>query len=197
MFEKTVAMPVQYEMLSCAPWRQNLLLADSYGAGPRVSCRRCGASGDPDRRARHEQRRRRRHRSVVEACRDAARDGAGRGCSPPTRSSAGKSARATSRPRAMPRAGGAPGARPTSRTSATTTPEGADDARQSCAHCRCRAAQEQRDDRRRARLPLCRLAGHLAGGGRGAEPQFHELRADHLAGRAPAACLARRRHGAA
>ncbi len=32
MFEKTVAMPVQYEMLSCAPWRQNLLLADSYSA---------------------------------------------------------------------------------------------------------------------------------------------------------------------
>jgi hypothetical protein len=33
MFERTIAMPVQYEMLSCAPWRQNLLLADAYGAG--------------------------------------------------------------------------------------------------------------------------------------------------------------------
>jgi 2-polyprenyl-6-methoxyphenol hydroxylase-like FAD-dependent oxidoreductase len=33
MFEQTVAMPVKYEMLSCAPWRQNLLLADSYGHG--------------------------------------------------------------------------------------------------------------------------------------------------------------------
>jgi len=33
MFEATVAMPVQYEMLSCAPWRQNLLLADAYGEG--------------------------------------------------------------------------------------------------------------------------------------------------------------------
>jgi 2-polyprenyl-6-methoxyphenol hydroxylase-like FAD-dependent oxidoreductase len=32
-FEQVVAMPVQYEMLSCAPWRQNLLLADSYGDG--------------------------------------------------------------------------------------------------------------------------------------------------------------------
>lgn len=32
-FERTVAMPVQYEMLSCAPWRQNLLLADGYGHG--------------------------------------------------------------------------------------------------------------------------------------------------------------------
>jgi 2-polyprenyl-6-methoxyphenol hydroxylase-like FAD-dependent oxidoreductase len=31
MFEQTVAMPVTYEMLSCAPWRQNLLLADQYG----------------------------------------------------------------------------------------------------------------------------------------------------------------------
>jgi 2-polyprenyl-6-methoxyphenol hydroxylase-like FAD-dependent oxidoreductase len=33
MFEKTVAMPVQYEMLSVGQWRQNLLLADSYGEG--------------------------------------------------------------------------------------------------------------------------------------------------------------------
>jgi 2-polyprenyl-6-methoxyphenol hydroxylase-like FAD-dependent oxidoreductase len=32
-FERVVAMPVNYEMLSCAPWRQNLLLADSYGDG--------------------------------------------------------------------------------------------------------------------------------------------------------------------
>lgn len=29
-FEKTVGFPVKYEMLSCAPWRQNLLLADRY-----------------------------------------------------------------------------------------------------------------------------------------------------------------------
>ena len=33
MFEQVVAMPVEYEMLSCAPWRQNLLLADRYGEG--------------------------------------------------------------------------------------------------------------------------------------------------------------------
>ena len=32
-FETVVAMPVAYEMLSCAPWRQNLLLADAYGEG--------------------------------------------------------------------------------------------------------------------------------------------------------------------
>jgi len=30
IFEKTVAMPVKYEMLSVGQWRQNLLLADSY-----------------------------------------------------------------------------------------------------------------------------------------------------------------------
>ncbi len=30
MFEKTVAMPVNYEMLSVGQWKQNLLLADSY-----------------------------------------------------------------------------------------------------------------------------------------------------------------------
>src|SRR5262245_5377398 len=33
MFERTIGIPVRYEMLSCAPWRQNLLLADCYGEG--------------------------------------------------------------------------------------------------------------------------------------------------------------------
>jgi len=33
MFERTVAVPVKYEMLTCAPWRQNLLLADRYREG--------------------------------------------------------------------------------------------------------------------------------------------------------------------
>jgi 2-polyprenyl-6-methoxyphenol hydroxylase-like FAD-dependent oxidoreductase len=32
-FEKTVGVPIEYEMLSCDPWRQNLLLADHYGKG--------------------------------------------------------------------------------------------------------------------------------------------------------------------
>ena len=32
-FEKAVGIPVQYEMLSCNPWRQNLLLADRYQQG--------------------------------------------------------------------------------------------------------------------------------------------------------------------
>ncbi len=35
-FEKTVGMPVKYEMLYCGQWRQNLMLADSYGNGSRV-----------------------------------------------------------------------------------------------------------------------------------------------------------------
>jgi 2-polyprenyl-6-methoxyphenol hydroxylase-like FAD-dependent oxidoreductase len=33
MLERVVAMPFKYERLSCAPWKQNLLLADSYGRG--------------------------------------------------------------------------------------------------------------------------------------------------------------------
>jgi 2-polyprenyl-6-methoxyphenol hydroxylase-like FAD-dependent oxidoreductase len=32
-FERTIGFPVKYQMLSCAPWRQNLLLADRYGKG--------------------------------------------------------------------------------------------------------------------------------------------------------------------
>jgi len=33
MFERTIAVPVKYEMLTCAPWRQNLVLADRYRDG--------------------------------------------------------------------------------------------------------------------------------------------------------------------
>ena len=61
------------------------------------------------------------------------------------------------------------------------------------AHRRRGAAQDQRDDRRGARLPLCRLAADRRGAGRRAGAQLHGLRAHHLAGRAAAACLARRR----
>ena len=32
-FEKIVGVPVKYEMLSCNPWRQNLLVADHYQKG--------------------------------------------------------------------------------------------------------------------------------------------------------------------
>src|SRR2546428_13298304 len=33
MFARIVAISVKYEMLTCAPWRQNLLLADRYRDG--------------------------------------------------------------------------------------------------------------------------------------------------------------------
>ena len=33
MFERTIAMPLDYEMLFCGEWRQNLLLADHYADG--------------------------------------------------------------------------------------------------------------------------------------------------------------------
>ena len=32
-FEEIVGFPVNYELISCAPWRQNLLLADRYRDG--------------------------------------------------------------------------------------------------------------------------------------------------------------------
>ena len=32
-FEQTIGVPVRYEMVYCGEWRQNLLLADRYGAG--------------------------------------------------------------------------------------------------------------------------------------------------------------------
>ena len=33
MFEKTIGVPVKYEMLYVGQWKQNLLLADRYGEG--------------------------------------------------------------------------------------------------------------------------------------------------------------------
>ena len=32
-FERTIGVPIKYERLSCAPWRQNLLLAEHYAKG--------------------------------------------------------------------------------------------------------------------------------------------------------------------
>ena len=91
---------VEYEMLYVGQWKQNLLLAERYGDGPRLPRRRRRASRHSDRRPRHEHRRRRRHRPVVEARGDAAGMGRAATCSRPTRSSAGRSASATWRPRA-------------------------------------------------------------------------------------------------
>ena len=93
--------------------------------GSGVSCRRCRASRHPDRRARHEFRRRRRRRSVVEACRDAGRLGRPGICSNPTRSSAARSATAMSARRATPPSAGANGARCGGRTSREDSPAGA------------------------------------------------------------------------
>ena len=33
LFERTIGIPLRYDMLACNPWRQTLLLADSYGRG--------------------------------------------------------------------------------------------------------------------------------------------------------------------
>jgi len=109
MFEKTVGMPVNYEMLYVGQWRQNLLLADSYCenrvflAGDAVHLViPTGGLG---------------MNSGVGDAIDLS--GAARVCSPPTKSNAGKSARATSTHRVMPRGGGGPGDRRTGRTCAT------------------------------------------------------------------------------
>ena len=166
MFEQTVGMPVEYEMLSCAPWRQNLLLADRYGQGrvflagdavhlviPTGGLGMNTGVGDaidlswklaatlqgwggPRLLASYEIERRQIGERNVEASRHASR---GR-----------RAWRAAYQPEHPRQDAGR-----------------RRDARQPCAHRRCRAAQEQRNDRRRAWLPLCRLADDLAGAGRG------------------------------
>ena len=105
LFEKTIGMPVAYEMLSCNPWRQNLLLAERYQQG------RVFLAGDavhlviPTGGLGMNSRRRRRDRPLLEARRDPA--GLGRPQPParPTKSSGGRSATAMSAPRAMRRIG--------------------------------------------------------------------------------------------
>ena len=75
LFKETIAMPLPFETIHFGRWRQNLLVADSYGTEARVSRRRRRASRHPDRRPRHEHRLRRCHRSLVEARGDARRLG--------------------------------------------------------------------------------------------------------------------------
>ena len=36
LFAETIAMPLDFEMIHCGSWRQNLLIADRYGSGKRV-----------------------------------------------------------------------------------------------------------------------------------------------------------------
>ena len=72
MFERVVAMPVNYEMLYVGQWKMNLLLADRYGEG------RVFLAGDavhlviPTGGLGMNTGVGRRHRSVVEARGDAA-----------------------------------------------------------------------------------------------------------------------------
>ena len=178
-----VLRSVAAESPACRPLRQR----------PRLPRRRCGASRHPDRRARHEFRRRRRHRSVVEACRDACRLGRPAAAASPTRSSAARSASAMSAPRATPRSAGANGARCGGRIFATIRRPAQQTRHNLSRRRRYRAAQEQRDDRRRARLSLCQLTDHLQYAGR-SRASVPRISSDHLAGRAAAARLARRRH---
>ena len=74
------------------------------------------------------------------------------------------------------------------------TPAGRRDPRRTRPRRRCRAAQDQRNARRRTRLSLCRFAADRGGAGEGPRPRIHGLCAEHLAGRAPAPCLAQGRH---
>src|SRR3981189_687837 len=179
MFEKVVAMPVAYEMLSCAPWKQNLLLADSYGRG------RVLLAGDAvhlviptgglglNTGARVPADHRRRPAAGPQRCAPAH---AGR--RPQRRGLALRGDRTAQVARHVPA------------QHPRQYPGGRADAGEADRDGRRGAAQIERDDRRRARLSLRRLAADLAGARRGAGARFHDLRAVDLAGRAAAACLA-------
>ena len=147
-------MPVEYEMLYVGEWQQNLLLADRYGEGrvflagdavhlviPTGGLGMNSGVGDAID-------------LVVEARRHAARLGRARACCASyeiERRQVGarnvEASRYASRGRRTWRARLAAG-HPRRHAG------GRRGARQSRAHRRCRAAQEQRDDRRRARLSL-------------------------------------------
>ena len=191
-FERTVGVPVKYEMLSCDPWRQNLLLADRYGEGrvflagdavhlviPTGGLGMNSGIGDaidlswklaatlkgwggPNLLKSYQIERRQIGERNVGASRYAT---LGR-----------RKWRSLWRPQYPRRHAG--------RRTDTLRP---------AHHGGYRAAQEQRDDRRRARLSLRRFAGdqQCAGRPRASVPR---VSSDHLAGRAAAARLARRRH---
>ena len=171
MFERTVAMPVKYDMLYVGQWRQNLLLADSYGQG------RVFLAGD----AVH---------LVIPTGGLGMNSGVGDAIDLSWKLAAvlqgwgGPAAAAVLRDRApadrrAQRGGVAPRHRRAPRLAAGLPPEhprrhagGRRHPREPHSHRRRRAAQEQRDDRRRARLPLCRFAADLARAGEGPEHNF-------------------------
>jgi len=132
MFERTVAISVKYEMLTCAPWRQNLLLADRYRDGrvflagdavhlviPTGGLGMNSGVGDAI--------------DLPGSSRRPCRDGAGPRCSTRTTPSGGRSASATSAPRATLPSDGASGTRNTGRTFARTRPKAPPRVRTSCA----------------------------------------------------------------
>jgi len=110
MFERTVAMPVGYEMLYVGEWKQNLLLADGYGQG------RVFLAGD----AVH---------LMIPTGGLGMNSGVGDAVDLSWKLAAvlqgwgGRSASATWRRRAMPRSDAESGAPPIGRTSATTRPK--------------------------------------------------------------------------
>ena len=152
-------MPVRYEMLYCGEWRQNLLLADSYGAGvvflagdsvhlviPTGGLGMNTGVGDA-------------FDLSWKLAATLQGWGARTSCDP-TRSSGARSASAMSVRHATPRRVGANGGRNGARKCARRPPPG-QAARDNLARvCRCRAAQDERDDRCRTRLSLRRLADH-------------------------------------
>ena len=160
-FEQIIGVPIKYEMLTCNPWRQNLLLAEGYQDG------RVFLAGD----AVH---------LVIPTGGLGMNTGVGdaidlswklaatlQGWGGPNlfallRGRAASDRRAQCRRLAlrdvewpqMAGYGGGPTSKTTRRRARRCAPGNF-----TC-H-RCRAAQEQRDDRRRARLSLCRFANHL------------------------------------
>ena len=167
MFEKTIAMPLPYEMINAGMWKQNLLLADRYGegrvflAGDAVHLviptgglgMNSGAgdaidlswklAGDAGRLGRSGAAAVLRDRAAAD--RRAQRRGvASRHGRPPQVARRLYAAHPREYAR---RPGSAGGLR---------------------APCRCRAAQGERHDRRRTRLSLCRFAADCRGAGGGA-----------------------------
>ena len=161
---------------------------------PRLHRGRRRASRDPDRRARHELR----APATPSICRGSSRRccraGAGRGSCRPTRPSAARSAStnvAASRYATLGRRKWRSMWKPDIRDAHA---DGRSDARRARARRRRRAAQVERDDRRRARLPLSsarRWSRRSRARGRSTTSSPIIRR---LAGRAAAAYLARRRH---
>src|ERR1700757_1175543 len=212
MFERVVAMPVKYEMLYVGQWRMNLLLADRYGEGRvflagdavhlviptgglgmntgvgdaidlswKLAATLAGWGG-PNLLAAYE----------IERRQVGARNVAASGFATQGRRGGGALYRPGIRPPPC-AAGAAEGARTLSAGNSPADGRWRGAASRARARRRRRAAQGDGNDRRRTRLPLCRLAADRRGAGRGAQARFHDIRCDHMAGSAAAACVARRR----